>query len=230
MLNSCDESVNWVGILCSAAGHFLPSPLLWFWFLQKITSSFDWWVRQKCKSQNLCTIDWKLKLFNQKTTEFIFYHYSQPFHDVMQKDIATLDFAQGVNFEFLKSLKNNNTEYLLFFDNSCEKICNSKVFLAIATVGRHRGFSTIHIKRNLFRQSKPGWHVELQNMHIVFFKSPGDGMQVSTPSAQMGFRSELIHWYGHAISVPYGHLFVDMSPRPEDQLRCCTNTGSVLKV
>ena len=145
----------------------------------------------------------------------------------MQKEIKKLEFVQGVNFEFIDSLKNNGTKYLLIFDDSCEEICNSKAFVDIATAGRHRGLSTIYIKHNLFHQSKLGRDVELQNTHIVLFKSPRDVMQVTTLSTQLGLGSELLDWYRDATSVPFGHLLIDLSPRTDDRLRYCTNSGSV---
>ena len=145
----------------------------------------------------------------------------------MQKEIENLEFVQGVNFEFIDSLKNNGTKYLLIFDDSCEEICNSKAFVDIATAGRHRGLSTIYIKHNLFHQSKLGRDVELQNTHIVLFKSPRDVMQVTTLSTQLGHGSELVDWYRDATSVPFGHLLIDLSPRTDDRLRYCTNSGSV---
>ena len=74
----------------------------------------------------------------------------QPFYNIMQKQIGNLEFAQGVNFEFIGSLQNNGTKYLLILDNFCEEICNSKGFVDIATAGRHRGLSTIYIIHNLF--------------------------------------------------------------------------------
>ena len=135
---------------------------------------------------------------------------------------------QGVNFEFIDSLKNNGTKYLLIFDDSCEEICNSKAFIDIATAGRHRGLSTIYIKHNLFHQSKLGRRdVELQNTHIVLFKSPRDVTLVTTLSTQLGLGSELVDWYRDATSVPFGHLLVDLSPRTDDRLRFCTNSGSL---
>ena len=96
----------------------------------------------------------------------------------MQKEIENLQFVRGVSFEFVDLLKNNGTKYLLIFDDSCEEICNSKAFVDIATAGRHRGLSTIYIKHNPSQQSKLGRDVELQNTHIVFFKSPRDVMQL----------------------------------------------------
>ena len=145
----------------------------------------------------------------------------------MQKEIKNLEFVQGVNFEFIDSLKNNGTKYLLNFDDSCEEICNWKTLVDIATGGRHRGLSTIYIKHNLFHQSKLGRDVELQNTHIVLFKSPRDVMQVTTLGAQLGLGSELVDWYRDARSVPFGHLWIDLSPRTDSRLRYCTNSGSV---
>ena len=123
---------------------------------------------------------------------YFFYQHSQPLCDVMQKQSENIQFVQGVNFEFIDSLKNNGTKYLLIFDDSCEKICNSEASVDIATTGRHRGLSTTYIKHNLFHQSKLGRDVVLQNTHIVLFKSPRDVMQVTTLSTQLGLGSELV--------------------------------------
>ena len=131
-----------------------------------------------------------------------------------------------VNFEFIDSLKNSGTKYLLIFDYSCEQECKSKAFVYIATAGRHRGLSTIYIKHNLFNQSKLRRDVELQKTHIVLFKSPSDVMQVTTLSTQLGLGSELVDWYRAATSVPFGQLLIDLSPRTDDRLRYCINTGS----
>ena len=156
---------------------------------------------------------------------YFFYQHSQPLYDVMKKEIESLEFVRGVNFEFIDSLKNNSTKYLLIFDDSCEEICNSQAFVDLATAGRHRG--TIYLKHNLFHQSKLGRDVELQNTHIVLFKSPRDVMQVTTSSTQLGLGSELVDWCRDATSDPFGHLLIDLSPRTDERLRYFTNTGSV---
>ena len=144
----------------------------------------------------------------------------------MQKEIENLGFVQGVNFDFLDSLKNNGTKDLFIFDNSCEEIRNLKAFVVIATAGRHHGLSTIYIKHNLFHQSKLGRDVALQNKHIILFKSPRAVMQVSILSAQLGLASELDDWYRDATSVHFGHLLIDLAPRTDDRLHYCTNTES----
>ena len=65
-------------------------------------------------------------------------------------------------------------------------ICNSKAFNENAIAGRRRGLSTIYNRRNLVLQSKLGRDVELQNTHIVLFKSLADLMQVGTLSVKLG--------------------------------------------
>ena len=138
-----------------------------------------------------------------------------------------LEFVQVVHFEFINSLKSNGTKHLLTFDDSCAGICNSKEFVDIATAGRYRGFSTIYIKHNLFHQSKLGRDVELQNTHLVLFKSHRDVHQVAALSIQLGLRSALVDWYRSATSKPFGHLLIDLSPRTDHRLRYCTNSGNI---
>ena len=154
---------------------------------------------------------WKFEHFNPNLTKLFFLSTPQPLYDVMQKEIDNLEFVQGVHLEFINSSKNNGTNYLLIFDDSCAEICNSKAFVDLATASRHRGFSTIYFKHNLFHQSKLGRDVELQNKHIVLFKSPRDVHQVATLSVQLGLGSALVDWYRDATSVPFGHLLIDFS-------------------
>ena len=52
-------------------------------------------------------------------------------------------------------------------------------------------------------------------------------MQVTTLNTQLGLGSKLVDWYRDATSVPFGQLLNDLSHCIDDQLRCCTNTGSI---
>ena len=130
-----------------------------------------------------------------------------------------------MNFELIDSLKNNGTKYLLIFDDSCEEVCSSKEFVKIAKAGRHRGLTTIYTKHNLFHKSTLGRDIEIQTTHIALFKSPRDVMQINTLSIQLGLGSSLVDWYRDATFVPFGHLLIDLSPRTDDRLRYCTNSG-----
>ena len=130
----------------------------------------------------------------------------------MQKEADNLEFVQSVHFEFINSLKNNGTKYQLKFDDSCSEICSSKEFLDIATAGKDRRFSTIYIKHNLINQSKLGRNVELQNTHIVLFKSPRYLHQIASLTVQLGLGSAFNDWYQTATCVPFGPLLIDLSP------------------
>ena len=72
-----------------------------------------------------------------------------------------------------------------------------------------------------------GRDVELQNTHIVLFKTARDVLQSNTLSQQLGLGSQLKEWYQDAISTPYGHLLIDLALRTTDLLKFCTNSGSV---
>ena len=50
---------------------------------------------------------------------------------------------------------------------------------------------------------------------------------VATLSVQLRLGSTLVDWYRDATSVPFGHLLIDLSPRTDDRLRYCTNSGNV---
>ena len=52
-------------------------------------------------------------------------------------------------------------------------------------------------------------------------------MQVTTLDTQLGLGLELVDKYRDATSVPFGHLLIDLSPRTDDRLGYCTNTGSI---
>ena len=46
---------------------------------------------------------------------YFFYQHSQPLYNVMQKEIENLEFVQGVNFEFIDSLKKQRYKVLVNF-------------------------------------------------------------------------------------------------------------------
>ena len=150
-----------------------------------------------------------------------FYQHFQPLYEQMQKEVENLEFVQGVNFDFIDSLENIGTKYLLICDDPCQEIYASRDFEKISTSWIKYN---LH-KQNLFHKSKLDRDIELQNTHIVLFKSPRDVMQIGRLSVQLGLGTSLIDWYKDATSVPFGHLLIDLSPRTDDRLRYCTNSG-----
>ena len=117
-------------------------------------------------------IKWKVEGWNNSTqTWFNLLFLSTPHNPyyIMQDEIEIVEFVQALHFEVFNSLKNTEIKFLLSFDDSCARFCNSKAIFGITIVNRHRGFSNIYIKHKLFHKSKLGRDVEIQNT-IVFFQ------------------------------------------------------------
>ena len=157
---------------------------------------------------------------------FYFYQYFQKLYAEMQREVRNIEFIGSLDFDFIENLPNDGTNYLLIFDDSCDEISRSKQFEKIAIAGRHRKLNCIYIKHNLFHKSANGRDTELQNTHIVLFKSPRDVQQIDVLGKQLGLGNTLRKWYADATSTPYGHLMIDLSPKTNDLLRYSTDVTS----
>lgn len=157
---------------------------------------------------------------------FYFYQHHQLLYDEMRLKIDNIEFVKGIDFQLIDELPADGTQYLLIFDDSGREISQSKAFEDIAKGGRHRGFNVIYVKHNLFHKSTLGRDIEIQNTHIVLFKSPRDVNQIKKLGEQLGKGSNLVLWYNDATSKPFGHLLIDIHPRTNDKLRYCTDCGT----
>ena len=118
----------------------------------------------------------------------------------MQEEIENLDFVQRVNFDYIDSFENNGINDFFIFDDSSEEICNWKRWLILLPQKNFVEWMCFHIKHCLFHQNILGQVVELQNNHIVLFKSPRGVMQLSTLSSQLGLQENLLQIYRkHAV-------------------------------
>ena len=169
----------------------------------------------------------KNKTFYPKFDKIIyFYKYYQNLYDRMLTDLDNIEFIETPDFELIENLPNDGTNYLIIFDDSCEEISKSKEFNQLATAGRHRKLNCLYIKHNLYHKNSGGRDAELQNTHIVLFKSPRDVQQIGVLGKQIGLGKQLVYWYNDATAKPYGHLMIDLSPRTPDILRFSTNSTS----
>ena len=144
----------------------------------------------------------------------------------MIRKIPNLEFVLCLDFEIINSLPNDGTNYLIIFDDSCDEITKTKEFEKIATAGRHKKVNCIYVKHNLFHKSPIGRDAELQNTHIVLFKSPRDVQQIGVLAKQLGLGKQLVDWYNASTRTSYGHLMIDLRPRTPDGLRFCTDSTS----
>ena len=72
----------------------------------------------------------------------------------------------------MDSLENKGTKFLLNFDASFEKCCNSKLLVDIATARRYGRLKALYIKLNLFHQKEIRRNVELQNTKMLSSSLP----------------------------------------------------------
>lgn len=156
-----------------------------------------------------------------------FYQNYQPLFREMSEKIANIEFVPCIDFDMINELP-SDVNHLLIFDDSCEEISKSKEFVKLATAGRHKGLHVVYVKHNLFHKSSLGRDVELQNTHVVLFKSPRDVQQVQKLATQLGLGRQLVDWYNNATSKPYGHLMIDLSPRTVDPLRYSTGLNPTI--
>ena len=156
---------------------------------------------------------------------YYFYQYYQPIYDEMLSRVPRIEFIKCIDFDLIENLPKDGTNYLLVFDDSCAEISKSRNFEKLATAGRHKNLNVIYIKHNLFHKSPLGRDIELQNTHVVLFKSPRDVNQIQKFSQQLGLGNHLVQWYKDATAKAFGHLLVDLSPRTNDKLRYATECG-----
>ncbi len=157
-----------------------------------------------------------------KRLSLILKRFHQEYQDIFDKiqSLLNIEFVSCVDFDFIEKLEN----CLLIFDDSCEEIYNDKRFSKLATSGRHKNVYVIYVKHNLFFQSKFSKTIDLNNTHVILFKSPRDINQIRVLGKQLGEKQSFIeHCYQRATSEPFGHLMIDLYPRTQDCLRYCSN-------
>ena len=128
-------------------------------------------------------------------------------------------FKKYANLEFFNSL----AYCLLIIDDSCEKICNDKEFVKLATAGSQKNINVFYVKHNLYQQSKWSRTIDFNTTHIFLFKSARDIQQVEILGKQLNLVKFLKHCCQLATKEQFGHLLIDLDPKTSDCLRYCSN-------
>ena len=152
-------------------------------------------------------------------TYYFYQEYQNLYHEMEKRLKGRIEFVKGVNFDMITQLEN----CLLIFDDSCEEIYADSRFVKLATSGRHRNVHIIYIKHNLFFQSKFSKTIDLNNTHLILFKSPRDVNQIRYLGNQLQLGDFVDKCYKTATSEAYGHLLIDFDPRTPEQLRFSSN-------
>ena len=139
-----DEWTVWVGILFSEADYFSFLPGLWTnIFCKKLRPYIVGRSFQNGKPAAFLQLAQNFNILTK-----IWHFFIDPpshFTRLCQKRLRITSLFKGVNNELIDSFTNQGTKYLFIFHFSCAEICNSKVFVGIASEGTHWGLTTIYI-------------------------------------------------------------------------------------
>ena len=165
-------------------------------------------------------------LFNQHSIYFL--NFISIINLFIVKCKKNIKFVQGRDFDLIENLPNNETKYLLLLDDSCEKISNSKQFFKSCHGWKAHG-SEQNIHQTQFVSSKQiGKRCRITKYTHSLVQVFGRCFTNQYIKSTIRSRSQLKEWYQDAISVPYSHLLIDLTPKTVDSLRFCSSSGSVL--
>ena len=91
------------------------------------------------------------------------------------------------------------------------------------TIGRHCGLSTIYIRDNLFHQKNQGENLSSKTQTLLSSSLLwGDARQYAQCKTGVRIKASWL-----VLRRNVCHLLIELSPRTDDQLRHCKNTGSI---
>lgn len=133
------------------------------------------------------------------------------------------------NVHFIEGLPNisefdGSKRVLLIIDDLMQHV-NESVEKIFTRDSHHKNISVIFITQNIFHSSKHNRTMNLNAQYLVLFKNPRDVGQISHLSRQMypGQGKFLVEAFKNATNVSYGYLFLDLSPKTDENLRVRTN-------
>ena len=98
----------------------------------------------------------------------------------------------------------------------------TRSFQNLQQLNATKKISVIHVKHNLFQQSKLSRTIDLNTTHIISFKFPRDIQQISYIGKQLNNTNFLKDSYDLATIHPFGHLLIDLDPKTTNSPRFCS--------
>ena len=112
---------------------------------------------------------------------------------------------------------------MIVFDDICKEMFNEKVFIKLATAGRHKIVHVFYVKQNLIQQSKQSRTIDLNRTLLILFKLSRDIQQNDYLGRQLINANFLCHAYQLATKENFGHLLIDLDPKTSECLRYSSN-------
>ena len=122
----------------------------------------------------------------------------------------------------------SETKVVVFDDLMLEASDSVMVAEAFTQKRHHHNLSVILITQNVYVQGKQMRNIHNNAQYLVFFKNPRDQQQFSRVVSQLEYgrtsSKEVVKSYQDAVSVPYGHLTVDLHGETPDHLKYRSRT------
>lgn len=148
----------------------------------------------------------------------IIYCYSnwQCMFDKLKETISNIEFLKGL--PDLDQCENS----LIIIDDLMTDCVDNKEVVHLFTVGsHHRNNSVIFLTQNVFEQGKYARSISLNSHYMVIFNNLRDKCQINCLARQLypGETKYFNEVFNDAVSVPYGHLIIDLMPNSLENIR-----------
>ena len=151
----------------------------------------------------------------------------QPFYTELQQTVPAVEFMDGIP-PTLKEEAFLDTRFptLIIIDDLMKNAATDDDVCDLFTEGaHHRNLSVICLLQNIFYKAKGTRTMSLNCQYLVVFKTPRDVHQFSILARQMYGTNwkKLLEVYKEAVSIPYGHLLIDLKQDTPESKRLVQN-------
>ena len=142
--------------------------------------------------------------------------------DAYEHSYENLDIT--FNEGLLCSFDNPESErpHVVVIDDLMEEVSKDKRMVALYTkYSHHYKISVVFLSQNLFFQTREMRTISLNAHYIIIMKNPRDKLQIAALGRQI-FPTTLSYFleaYNEAVSEPFSHLIIDLTPACPDKYR-----------
>ena len=150
----------------------------------------------------------------------------QDAYDRLSNDVPNIRFVEGFPEDLLSSLDRTKRNLVVIDDLMSESGNNKKITELFTKGSHHSNLSVILVLQNLFYRGKEMRTISLNAHYMVLFKKKTrDASQINHLARQMYLSKSkfMVEAYRDATNSAYSHLFVDLKPDTDEQLRLRSN-------
>ena len=156
----------------------------------------------------------------------------QPLYDIIKKTVFPIvEFEQGIPLDLESdSYFDPNVRNMIVLDDLMSTASKDPKINDLFTEGsHHRNLSVVVLNQNLYFGRDPTQRRNCQ--YMILFNNPIDKLQVMTLAKQMypGNSNYFMKKFNEAVTVPFGHLLIDLKATTPERLRLRGNIFTNIK-